>query len=420
MKHALPILPLLFSCSIEASVYHPKEQETVTFSSEAEEVATDLEVKERGIIDDDYSRYQITESSVTSRRTGALVVKFPHYEPDEQNNCTATYIGSNMLITAAHCVYSRQSGYPTSVEFYPERLDINTTKWGVEFIDKIYLMSGYKKMIDRGEAHFRSRWDYDIALLRVYNHGGDRDNLQNNNVGWNAHFFYSDKYENIQRGAYNIWSVDIYSYPGDKDLYTLWHQDDCQMQRISDLAYRHDCDTSSGSSGAALLTPHPRFTPERGEMYITAIHTGFSDIEGTNYAARITKERWRTIKDIADKKQSISNPEMFATTEIDPAPYTSLEFRNECHRSVYLAYRYQDLNGNWKTQGYFTLPPDKRFMSAIKTRNSRYYLWAVDKHGNYLLNSRDRSIQVHNDYRDMEERNLTTDNRSYYKRLTCD
>lgn len=420
MKHALPILPLLFSCNIEASVYHPNEQETVTFSSEAEEEVTDLEVKARGIIGDDYSRYQITESSVTSRRTGALEVKFPHYEPNEVSNCTATYISSNMLITAAHCVYKEQSGYPTSVQFYPERLDINTTKWGIEFIDKIYLMSEYKRMIDGGKSHSRSRWDHDIALLRVYNHGGDRDNLQNNNVGWHVPFFYSDTYENTQDGAYNTWDVDIFSYPADQDPYTLWHQDDCQMQRVSDLAYQHDCDTSSGSSGAALITLHPRFTPERGEMYITAIHTGYSHLEETNYAARITQARWITINDIVKQKQSVFDPKMFTTTEIDPAPYTSLEFRNECHRSVYLAYRYQDLNGDWKTQGYFTLPPDKRIMSAIKTRNSRYYLWAVDKHGNYLLNTRDRSIQVHNDYRDMEERSLTTDNRSYYKRLTCD
>ncbi|SDR96517.1 MORN repeat variant [Polaribacter sp. KT25b] len=73
----------------------------------------------------------------------------------------------------------------------------------------------------------------------------------------------------------------------------------------------------------------------------------------------------------------------YVNSQFDPIEDNELYelgFKNNCNKKIQVAVRYVNLDGNWKTYGFYTLNPKEEFTLG-KTKNSVYYLYALSIDG---------------------------------------
>lgn len=377
---------------------------------------------------DDDSRIQILKSSVLSRKRGYLSVKFKSTQHYQVGGCTATFVGSDILMTSAHCVYDRKEGIASNIEYYPENLDKDESSWSKEFIEGVYIMPEYIQLEKIGDHRTN---EYDIALLKVKNLGDERDNTKTNSTGTQVHYHMADKYkygnydsngklDSSKKAKYNnLINVKLYSYPSDKPEGTMWYQDDCYMAKVNENLYRHNCDTASGSSGATLSASHPRYTPMYNQDYIFGVHSGGNEQLQINYATRINKKRFQTIKDIVDHKSVIRNPELFGYYEIEANEHFTVSIINNCSSTIYVAYRYMDLNEKTNIEGFVELAPGEKIFEAVKTKYNKFDYWAYDKDNKKNIYDGPNEVWVHDELIKMGTKSLFDGIQEYVVKQTC-
>lgn len=351
------------------------------------------------VVGDDDSRTQVKcvynqkcgKTNNQARKAGFLRVKFPNQSvpnAPSYGECTATRIFYNYIITSAHCVYDiEEGGHAEEIVFFQGKLNKNEHDESRDFITDIWVMKKYVD-INLGKST-EDEMEYDIAILKLSNPGGIEDNEEGKYYrgGFTQAFYFKNKY---------VWNdynsikqkVRMHSYPADKRTEelgsTVWTQNDCYARLKNNRLWIHNCDTSSGSSGAALFMTHPKFTPifdqrkidqnrqdslmPGGEKWIFGIHHGGSSSLQENYATYINESRYRVISDIYQGKDP-RDPDMFIHTKLSPITYYGGDVKNRCDKRIQFAIRYQNPKGNWVTRGYHSLPGEKPWLRQPTTHN---------------------------------------------------
>ncbi|MEP7239243.1 MAG: trypsin-like peptidase domain-containing protein [Devosia sp.] len=179
-------------------------------------------------------------------------------------SCTATLIGPQTILTAAHCVYKHEAGgFVGQGQFYPGVTDGVNAPFGRFEITYINVLSGYVDGFDG--KNYGTSMPWDLAEVELAADAG-------NQIGW------------LGWGPDKSLAFDatMIGYPADKPKGTLW-QDKCHVDdaNFGDTVFWHDCDSAQGASGAALFT-----LDASGNTVIHGINVAEDDTR--NYAVRLS------------------------------------------------------------------------------------------------------------------------------------
>jgi len=177
-------------------------------------------------------------------------------------NCTGTFIGPDVLLTAAHCLWDSEEGYAGDIIVTPGKSD-SFEPFGSEFA---YDWIVPQPWID--SAATDSLWDYGIVVMV--------DGALGNEVGWLPVGNYS-----TQTLARPDFQPAVVGYPGDIGGGTqMWGDSRDAFLAVNDYNYEYFIDTAAGQSGSAIFSTNDA---EDFFGYIVGIHVsgGVTHNEGT-------------------------------------------------------------------------------------------------------------------------------------------
>lgn len=174
------------------------------------------------------------------------------------STCSATLISSRALLTAAHCVYSHESGgWLQDYEFYPAANGQGNAPFGKFSWTDVYILNGY---IENYQGFYGSVVPWDLAVLVL-------DQPVGTHLGWMGYSIYDPAYP---------FTGNIVGYPGDKPLATMWRAScDVDPAKADDTTMSYDCDTWPGSSGSSIYD----YDPDTKSRAINGVNVASSPTE---------------------------------------------------------------------------------------------------------------------------------------------
>jgi len=156
--------------------------------------------------------------------------------------CTASLIGNRVLLTAAHCVFDRETGSWDPFPTFAAGQDGDDKPYGDKQVWRMIVSAGFMtcRTNDECRAH-----DWAVLVLRE-NH--------RLNVGYFG-------FSTIKDGQLNL-----AGYPQSKNR-EMWY-DHCPLHSDEGAWIKHRCDTEPGNSGSAI------YKIKQGKRYVVAVHGG--------------------------------------------------------------------------------------------------------------------------------------------------
>lgn len=178
---------------------------------------------------------------------------------------SGTMINRHHVLTAGHCVFSRDNGgWATEVIFQAAR-DDGALPFGTSSAVRLLSVAGWTN----GENP-----EFDMGMLILGDELGER-------TGWHG----------IVTGPEAMLSnhrVNVSGYPGDKGGRTLWTHKDV-IKSVTDTKVFYDIDTAGGQSGSGVWSVWDGHAGEK----VCAIHTTGS--QSGNGAVRIDRDKFDRI-----------------------------------------------------------------------------------------------------------------------------
>jgi V8-like Glu-specific endopeptidase len=247
--------------------------------------------------------------------------------------CTGTLVAPDIVLTAAHCIYSQKYQVNLDAPYFRPARDGNYSSNGTYNWKKLYVKKSYahdkEKIGDIGFIVLQKKVKYASNFPKVI----------------------------IGKGTE---SVTVTGYPKDKDFGTSW-MDSCEA-KLNEGFYEYPCDTAGGMSGSALIS-------KKG---IVAIHTLGGD--KFNRAVAIDKNLIETFKRIrngqsVDKEQwlEFTNKSTKFVDEFD-----KVYFKNPNSQYVKISAIYYDFDRKEQRFKYNLSPSNT--IKAFNTRRTKLYL----------------------------------------------
>ncbi len=312
-------------------------------------------------------------NTIYTRRAGLLVSHFPN---NKVNHCSATAIGQNHILTAAHCFYNDQGLVTTRAFFYPGITEPRTMPRN-RFQVKVF----HQPWDYYADDDSFKRFYYDIAVAEV-DVDGDGFTL-GRRVGHHGYW-----------GIRNFSSapLTIYGYPGDKGGYAQYYQENCNTENFNSYLLSTECDVYRGQSGSAAFMKHP----DQENFYAIGVVSGESSDTMENFITRITPDRQKIIDALTrgGGLSSLSGEiERWYSDSTLYKPTSRVLVKNICDRQETLhaaIYSYQE-NGDWKVEGFFEIQPNQT-IELMNSTNPYYRLAVYTPNGRSLVREYTRML----------------------------
>lgn len=331
--------------------------------------------------------------------------------------CSATLISTNHLLTAAHCVYDKNSrSFQDKLQFIPGR-NGKYIPYGLYGVKTAYIPSQYPNAgFGKGNA--------DIAILELSTDLGSQ-------LGYMGYGIYSGPPEVIQQQISNQmkaiaqqtqnrtefankvtqylsnvhkefpqYSLSYFGYSNDTNN-EMWG-DKCISWLLSD--YSSDkfnqmqtyCDLQGGASGSSYVDSNNYV---RG--VVSWAKTADSS-EITDSSGKGTGNFKGNMDEVANVGHAISNytfnligqwisgnygEETLVKRFSNSLNTKRIVMENECNQELYIALRYKNRDGEWVNDGYYPTP---RYSTVVKAATSDYfYYYATSKNSNLRWDGKD-------------------------------
>ena len=339
------------------------EQQIQTQNKEAEVVDSAV------IIGRDDRKPSPDENTTYTRRAGLLVSHFPD---NKVIHCSATAIGQNHILTAAHCFYNDQGAVTKRAFFYPGIKEPRTMPRN-RFQVKVF----HQPWDYHADDTSFERFYYDIAIAEV-DIDGDGFTL-GRRVGFHGYW-----------GIRNFSSapLTIYGYPGDKGGHAQYYQENCLTENYNSFLLSTECDVYRGQSGSAAFMKHP----DQANYYAIGIVSGESTRE--NFITRITSDRQKIIDTITRGGNLSSLPEGTKRWFSDSTlykPTSRVLVKNICDRQETLhaaTYALRE-NGKWEVEGFYEILPNQT-IELVNSTNPNYRSAVLTPNGRSLVREHHR------------------------------
>ena len=182
------------------------------------------------------SRVEITDTTVYPYSAVAQLIGYDESLPSGfVSTCTATFVGPNVLLTAAHCLWHTEDfgGWIDEVEIIPGASGDNAP-FGVVGAQSLWIPEQYPSDEEAGTP-----WDY--ALITV------ADTSIEETVGSLSLGVLTTS--ELQAGDFNATTS---GYPGDKPDFTQWLGSEPGFTEVNDDWLVHEIDSFQGQSGSAV------------------------------------------------------------------------------------------------------------------------------------------------------------------------
>lgn len=293
--------------------------------------------------------------------------------------CTGTVIGLSHVITAAHCVYdTKTKKIKPDLTVVPALHMAGAHKPAPRFfLKKIYILKNY--ITDIGYNGYTSyAASKDIAILQVKEFKDHK---------------YFEHYtkrlpikDSTTIGHIKEFSVIAYTGGGNntKSNSQYMQHRGCRShgRNYHYTSIKHDCDTTAGSSGMAMLAEFP---DKRG--YIIGIHTGSSGSSGMNSAALIPPDVLEEInnKVLLFKTSGLKKFQVFQAPPVTTkGAYIGYQFRNNCSKTAEVNVIYKSIDGDQYMMGPLKLKPGELKIFGNKTYDRNILVRAVLSNGRRL------------------------------------